>query len=642
MLDFMRRQQKNLRWIWVVLIFIFSASLVTLYMGFGDMPVAGVVADDVAEVGDETISAREFEVAYRNYLSQMQQQMTPEILRAFRFDRQILDFLITSKVVAAEAKRLGLDVAPTELERVILANPVFLENGKFIGVERYRTLLQNNNLTVEEFENGIRTQLLNNKLRDFVSAGVTMADSEVEQEYRRRNEKAKLDYFVISPTDLESKITLTDQEQLDFFEKNKGRYNQPERRQAKYVVVDTLKYRRTVTATDQELQDYFTQHQEEYRLPEQVTAQHILFKTAGMTEEQIAPIREKARGVLERVKKGEDFAALAKQFSEDNTASNGGDLGTFGRGMMVPEFEQVAFGLGPGATSELVQTQFGIHIIKVNSKQESRLRDFNELKEAIRSIVLGQKADQQALQAAQQVAAELGSNNDTNAAAQKFGAEAGETPFVDATAQVPEIGAAQDFTTRLFTMSKGEVGTPIKVTRGYVVPILNEIQAPRPSNFGEAASLVATDAKSEKAQQMATDLANRIQEEFKAGRDLNTMARAVGATVKTSELITRGGAIPEFGAIGDQEKDIFSLPIGKLGTPSTIGGKTLVYSVKERQDINPEEMKNSIATLRGELLSSKREQYFNAYIQERKKKMEADREISINESVLAVVGAQAL
>src|SRR5688500_12863320 len=104
-----------------------------------------------------------------------------------------------------------------------------------------------------------------------------------------------------------------------------------------------------------------------------------------MSEAQIAPMRDEARGLHQRVKMSEDCVPLAREFSEDNTATNGGDLGSFGRGMMVPEFEQVAFSLGPGATSELVQTQFGIHIIKVNSKQESRLRDFNELKEAIRS-----------------------------------------------------------------------------------------------------------------------------------------------------------------------------------------------------------------------------------------------------------------
>jgi parvulin-like peptidyl-prolyl isomerase len=106
--------------------------------------------------------------------------------------------------------------------------------------------------------------------------------------------------------------------------------------------------------------------------------------------------------VLERAKKGEDFSALAKQFSEDGTAAAGGDLGDFGRGQMVPEFENVAFGLGAGAISDLVQSQFGFHIIKVNSKQERRERPFDELKEAIRPVVETRKAEQRASEIAQQ------------------------------------------------------------------------------------------------------------------------------------------------------------------------------------------------------------------------------------------------
>src|SRR5436190_23578100 len=101
MLDFMRRQRSTLKWVWVILIFIFSVTLVTLYIPFGDLPNIGV-SNDVASVGAESVSAKEFQTAYRNYLNQMQQQLTPEILRAFRFDRQILDSLITQKVVAAE------------------------------------------------------------------------------------------------------------------------------------------------------------------------------------------------------------------------------------------------------------------------------------------------------------------------------------------------------------------------------------------------------------------------------------------------------------------------------------------------------------------------------------------------------------
>jgi peptidyl-prolyl cis-trans isomerase D len=379
MLDFMRRQSTKLKWVWVLLIFIFSVTLVTLYIPVGDLGSVSL-SNDVASIGAERVSAKEFQAAYRNYLERMRSQLSPEMLKAFRFDRQILDALITRHVMMEEARRLGLSVSAAEIEQKILDNPVFREGGNFIGLTRYQTILQQNNLTVEEFESGVRDEILLEKLRSFVAAGVAVGDKEVEEEYRRKNEKAKIDYFVIDPAKLEAKANVSEQEQKDYYEKNKAKYNVAEKRQASYIYVDTVKQRSFVTVSNDELKQYYDQHQSEYNLPERVTAQHILFKTQGKTPEETETIKNKARGVLERAKKGEDFAGLAKQFSEDDASKvSGGDLGSFTRGQMVPEFDNVAFSLGPGAISDLVQTQFGIHIIKVVSKQEARARPLQEL-----------------------------------------------------------------------------------------------------------------------------------------------------------------------------------------------------------------------------------------------------------------------
>src|SRR5262249_37268829 len=237
-----------------------------------------------------------------------------------------------------------------------------------------------------------------------------------------------------------------------------------------YVFFESLKLRPEVKVSDDELRQYFEQHKDEYTLPERVKAQHILFKTQGKTPEEIEKIKEKARGVLERAKKGEDFGALAKQFSEDSTAASGGDLGDFGRGQMVPEFERSAFGLGVGAISDLVQTQFGIHIIKVNGKQERRERSFDELKEAIRPIVETRKAEQRASELAQQAAVDLVSNKDLDAVAKKYNAQVQETPLMEPGQAVPALGNAAELDRKMFTMNKGEIGTAIQVDRGYVVP----------------------------------------------------------------------------------------------------------------------------------------------------------------------------
>jgi peptidyl-prolyl cis-trans isomerase D len=634
----MRRQRSTLKWVWVVIIFIFSVTLVTLYIPFDQLGTVAITTD-VADIGGETITAREFQNAYRNYLNNVRGQLNPEMLRAFRFEQQILDSLVMRSVTIAEAKRLGLDVSDAEIEQKILSNPVFLENGAFIGQARYQSILLQNNITVDEFESSVRDELLAEKLRSFVTAGVVVSDQEVEREYRRANEKARVDYFVIDPAKLESQVSLTEQDQRDYYEKNKAKYNIPEKRKARYVFIESLKLRAQVTETDDELRQYYEQHRTEYELPERVTAQHILFRTQGKTPQEVDAIREKARGVLERAKRGEDFAALAKEFSEDGSAADGGNLGSFTRGQMVPEFEQAVFSLGTGAISDLVQTQFGIHIIKANEKVEGRMRPFDELKEAIRPIVETRKAEEMAANIAQQVASELVTNRDLAAVAQKHGAELKETPLMQQGQPIPDVGAAAEFDRRIFTLAKDEIGTAVQVERGYVVPVVTDIQPAHAASFEEAQAMVITDVRSEKAAQLATQKSNQAQELLKNGRDLAAAARAAGSEVLTTDLLTRGSTVPEYGSLASIENEMFSLPIGQPGTPSTVGGKTLAFVVKERQDINAEEMKKSMETVRGQLLQPKRDQYFAAYIQEARTNMEARGDIVINEAVVSQIAS---
>ena len=640
MLDFMRRQRSSLKWVWVILIFIFSVSLILLYIPAGDLPNVSIT-NDVASVGSESITAREFQNAYRNYVDRMKGQITPEMMRAFHFERQILDNLVLRHVVTEEAKRLGLDVSPAEIEQKILENPVFRENGVFIGRARYEAILAQNNFSIDDFESSVANEILVDKLRSFVTASVNVSDKDVEDEYKRRNEKAKIDYFVVDSAKLESKVNLSEQDERDYYEKNKTKYTVPEKRKAKYVFLESLKLRSEVKVTDDELRQYYDQHKDEYTLAERVKAQHILFKTQGKTPEEIEKIKEKARGVLERAKKGEDFGSLAKQYSEDTTASAGGDLGDFGRGQMVPEFEKVAFSLGVGAISDLVQTQFGIHIIKVNGKQERRERPFEELKEAIRPIVETRKAEQRASELAQQVAVELVNTKDLDAVAKKYNAQVKETPLIEPGQAIPDLGNAAELDRRMFTMNKGEIGTSVQVDRGYVVPQVVDIVAAHPASFEEAREKVAVEAKTEKAKDLATAKTKQVEDLLKSGKDLTTAAKAAESDVKTSELLTRGSSIPEFGSIGELDKEVFgSLALGKPGTPLTIAGKTIAFAVKERQAINTDEMKKSLDMVRTEILPQRREQYFSAYIQEVKKKMESAKQIKINDSVVTQIAAQ--
>jgi peptidyl-prolyl cis-trans isomerase D len=638
MLSFMRRQRSSLKWVLVLIIVALAGSMV-----IGFIPTLGdygsvATTSDVAQVGSETVSAAEFQTTYAQYVKNMQQQLTPEIRKAFGFDRQILEYLISQKVILAEAKRLGLEVADEEIAQNVLTNPMFQNAGSFIGKDRYESLLLQNGISPEQYEGSLRNEIMAGKVMSFVTGGISVDDKEIEEEYKKRNEKAVISYFVVDPAKLEGKVTLSDQDLKDFHEKNKTRYNVSEKRKARYALVDIIKYRVAAKADDAELKAYYDQHAEEYRLPEQVTAQHILFKTENKKPEEIEVIRKKAADVLERAKKGEDFAKLAREFSEDTSGKNGGNLGTFGRGAMVPEFEQAAFTLGIGAISDLVRSQFGFHIIKVNEKQEGRLRPFEEMKGAVSPIVLYEKGKEEARKVAEQIALELVSNKDLNAVAAKHGATVKEAPLVEQNQPIDELGNSQPFVAKIFTLEKDGFGTAIEVQNGYAIPQLTEIQAAHPASFEEAKAKITADAKAEKARQMATDIAAKVQEQIQADKsDLAALAKTAGAEIKTSEKIARNANLPDFGPIAERSQDIFTLPLGKVGPSTTSGGKTLVFSVKEREAINPEEMKKAMDGLRGELLNAKRERYFAAYIKEAQKKMEDAKDISINESAMAQI-----
>ncbi len=638
MLDFMRRQHSKLKWVWIILIVVLGGGMVVAYIPFSDLGSISLTGNDVAKVGSETVTAVEFKNTYTNYVRNMQQQLTPEIRKAFGFDKQILDYLISQKVMMAEARRLGLETTEAEIQQNIYSNPAFNSGGSFIGKERYEELLLQNNIKAEEYENAIRNELTAAKILSFVTAGVSVSDKEVESEYRKRNEKAVLNYFVIDPQKLEAKVTLSEQDEKDYYEKNKAKYTVGEKRKALYIFVDLVKYRIDAKADDSELKAFYDEHAEEYRLPERITAQQIVFKTENKKPEEVEAIRKKATDVLARAKGGEDFGKLAMEFSDDPSAKQGGNLGTFERGTKSPEFDLAAFALGTGAISDVVNMQDGLHIIKVNSKEEGRLRSFDEIKEAIRPRILFEKGSKKAKEVADEIAVELVTNKDINAVAAKHGATVKETPLLEQNQPIPELGNAVPYQTSVFSLAKDAFGTAIEVQNGYAVPQVVEIQPSHPASFDEARTRVAADAKAEKAREMAAESTAKAQEAIKAGKvALSSLAKTLGAEVKTSDKLTRSGSIPEFGSIAERDEEIFSLPLGQVGPTATLGGKTLVFSVKERDAINEDEMKKAMDSLRAEMLDAKRERYFSAYIKEVQTKMEASRAISVNENALAQI-----
>src|SRR5712691_11904371 len=359
-------------------------------------PTTGEVSTDtVAKVGDESVSLQDV----RQQLAEIEQRnQVPKPLEAL-YAQQILKQLVFQKELEYEAKRLGITVSDQErADRIRQFLPTAFNGGTFVGMDRYAAEVQSRfQLPVAEFEELIRQGLLEEKFRKLVTDGISVGPAELQDEFRNKNEKVKLDYALIKPEELEAKITPDEAEIKASFEKNKSKYQVPERRVVRYALVDVNQIRQNLQISDDQLKVQYQKNIQQYQVPNRVHAQHILLMTVRKTDAEVEEIRKKAEDILSQVKKGAKFEDLAKKYSEDpGTKDKGGDLGWLVQGQTVPEFEKTAFGLEKGQTSDLVKTQYGFHIIKVLDKENAHTKPFEEVKDSIKTPLLLSKADKQA------------------------------------------------------------------------------------------------------------------------------------------------------------------------------------------------------------------------------------------------------
>jgi peptidyl-prolyl cis-trans isomerase D len=569
--------------------------------------------DIVAKVGDETVSAAEV----RQQLAEIEQRnQVPKQLESL-YVRQILNQLIFQKEMEYEAKRLGLRVSEQEqADRIRQFVPTAYNGDTFVGRDRYASEVQNRfQMSVPVFEELIRQGLLQDKFKKLVTDGVSVGPSELQDEFKYKNEKVKLDYAFIKPEDLEAKITPDEAEIKAAYEKNRSRYQIPEKRVVRYGLVDLNQLRQTAQVSDDELKVQYMQNIQQYQVANRVHVEHVLLMTVGKTDAEIEEIRQKAEDVLKQAKKGAKFEDLAKKYSEDpGTKDKGGDLGWITQGQTVPEFEKTAFGLDKGKISDLVKTQYGFHIIKVLDKETAHTKPFEEVKDTIKTPVLLGKADKLASDQADQLSATIRRSNKVSLddLAKQFHLSIGETRPVGASDPILELGNSKEAKDAIFRLRQDELSLPVRTDRGYIVLSVKQIQPTHPGSLEEVRDKIVTELKQQKSALLARTKAEDLAKRVKAGEKFEAAAKSLGLEAKTSDLLARNGSIS--GAVsGKQVAAAFQLKPGDVGAPLNLGANWFVYRVAEKQEPNPADFEKQKKELTDQVLQTKRNMAFEAF-----------------------------
>ena len=570
--------------------------------------------DVVAKVGDQTVTLADV----TQQLNEIRQHnQIPRQLEAL-YANQILKQLVFQKEIEYEAKRLGITVTDKErADRIRQFLPAAFNGDTFVGMDAYsREVQQRFQMTVPVFEELIRSGLVEEKFRRLITDGVSASPEEIQNEFRFANEKIKIDYVLLKPEELASKINPTDEEIRKFYDQNKAKYMVPEKRVVRYALSDVAKIRQNTVVSDDDLKAVYQQNIQQYQVPNRVHAEHILLTTVGKTDAEVAEIKTKALDILAQArKKGANFEDLAKKYSEDpGSKTKGGDLGWLVQGQTVPEFEKAAFTLPKGEISDLIKTQYGFHIIKVLDKETAHTKTFDEVKDTLRTPLLLQKADAQENAIADKMSAEIRQSNKVtlDESAQKYHLEISETRPVSPTDPLLELGNGQDLKEEISRLRLGELSLPLHTDRGFVVLSLKQVIPAHQGSLEEVRDKLIADLRQQKSVQLAQTDADELAKRVKAGEKFDLAAKALGLDPKTSDPFARNGTIPGV-ASGKQLSAAFFLKPGDVGGPSSIGENRMVYQMVEKTEPDPAEFEKQKKTITDNLLQQKRNLAFDAF-----------------------------
>ncbi|MAP41560.1 MAG: hypothetical protein CMP01_05030 [Woeseiaceae bacterium] len=635
MLGRMRDHKSWLKWSLAIIIVAFVGFYAQDFSNTTTTP-GGAPNDIVAQIEGRAITTESFRRVYYQQIQSYQAayggNIDEQVLRQLGIDRQILEQMIDEQAALVEAARLNLTVNDIEIRERVTSLPGLQEDGVFIGEARYRELLRSQipPLTTPQFEESIRDSLLLEKLEGVLTQWIDISDDEVRDEYRLRTEKIKLDMVTFSPDDYKTDVTVTDTELAEHLTDNAATYEISDKRKIRFLAIEAESLRAEINVTPQEVETYYNTNLPQYSTPEQVRASHILFNSQGADE---VALREKAESVLAEAQAGADFANLAEQYSDDaGSASLGGDLNYFGRGQMVPAFETAAFGLMPGEISGLVQSDFGLHIIKVVDKQEAFNRPLDEVRDQIADQLQWQRALDRANAVATELSNTIAGPDDLDRVALERAWEVKESNFFARDEPIEGLGMAPGVASAAFEFTEGEVGGPLQTASGQVfLTVIDQQDAYAPA-LDEVREDVTADLTDIKAMDLARTRAAELTPRLQEATNFVAIANRLRLNPTATEFITRGTALPVVGQNDAIDEIIFAMDVGATSDVLSTDDLAVVVHVVDREEITEDGLAAAKEALRAELIAYQQNRFFSAYMRKAKDSMA----IEINQTTLAM------
>ena len=558
MLDVIRKRKRS----WLVLLLLGVGVLAFVMVGVGPQGGQEQVVT-IAEVNGDKITYTELERQYYRMLQTYRQlaggRLSPADLEALNLRGQLLEDLIQQRLLLQAARELGLQVTDEELMQGIARNPAFQAAGQF-NKNIYEQALRGQGLTPGEFEARQRDALVIGKLQGLIQDAIPVTADEVEERYRVDNEEIALDFVRLKTDDFLQGVEVGDEEIKAYYDGNGALLREPLKVKARYLAYRVKDFAAEVEVSDEDVRAYYDVYRDRrFRRREAVKFSQIYLPAPaeGTSTEDKEAARQQLEDVLKEAREGADFAELAKQHSKDESAAQGGDMGFVGKGQLVPALDTALFELKTGEVSEVLESAFGLHLLKAVEKQEAGLRELEEVREEIVEALKNERGAAGAARAAEEDRERALDGTALAEVAPKRGIELSETELFSAGETLDEIGGVEDFYRAALSLKPGQVGPIISAPDAlYLLEGGQRIEPMIPPLEKVKGGITETLTR-RKARESARKKGDDILAELKGAPELAKAAAAHGLTVEDTGLFPRGQAeIPEIG--------ILPLPLGGL------------------------------------------------------------------------------
>ncbi|MCU7938852.1 MAG: SurA N-terminal domain-containing protein [gamma proteobacterium symbiont of Bathyaustriella thionipta] len=332
----------------------------------------------VANVGDYKVTVQEFQNAVQNESKEFKGQIDDALIK-----QVVLEKLINNRALINFLSQSGLSISKSQVDSEIRNDANFQLDGQF-SEELYNRYLPSA-YSKSNYRNSMATQLLLEQFSDGINSSSFVSDNEVKRVIQLIKQKRDISYTVIKAEDFANAVTVTEEEIKNYYQNFQNQFSNPEQIKLAYLEISRKDLAKDVQVTDEQINKYYQDNLPQYTQPERRKASHILFTLPTDADTDTKDkTKEEAQNVLDKINSGSDFSEMAKEHSQDpGSADNGGDLGFFAKGEMVPAFEQSAFSLNPGDISDLVESSFGFHIIKLTSIEGGKSKPLDTVKDKI-------------------------------------------------------------------------------------------------------------------------------------------------------------------------------------------------------------------------------------------------------------------